>query len=87
MGGLDRCPWMGYAWAATSKYIGMSVHSHSHSQKHKSEVNCIEKVHPGQKIEWQDLTRIVSLIISDLIRSDEKSYEKLSSQISYTKSY
>jgi hypothetical protein len=27
--------------------------------------------HPGRKIEWQDLTRIIRLIISDLIRSDE----------------
>ncbi len=26
---------------------------------------------PGQKIEWQDLTGIIRLTISDLIRSDE----------------
>ena len=42
---------------------------------------------PGRETRRKDLTRIVRLIISDLIRSDEKSYAKSSSLISYTKSY
>ncbi len=42
---------------------------------------------PGRKIEWQDLTRIVRLIISDLTRSDEKTYGKSLFLQSYIRSY
>jgi hypothetical protein len=31
----------------------------------------LSRIYPGRKIEYQDLTRIVHLIISNLIRSDE----------------